>query len=516
MASLKKSMKRKPLKSKKSPKRSAKPKKSPKRSVKKSRRSPQKRKSVRRTYRLGGPCKEEKLDDNWTKDSIDTRLAILTEMFKDFSPDKAECITLLQGINTHRISEYSTWRSMYLIDDNARATYDGDVVKVGYRYVDQNNGLAKVQTRFYQRTDALLFLIMKYYRDFIPSYNSGMPGIQLSINGRIGERLSGQEFYQIFGFDHTKLIDLGKSPVPTRSQLNKFKNGTVEEDNIESKHVRGFGSDRVSHNNGVRMIYISNSVFEAFIENTSSPFVIEIFNPAISRETWDKIILFLSAYVELNDHHKAFTRENVEQFRKELVTMESYINKIHIQPKDDYYYWTIYKLSLLPSLKNYLSDIKFRIYEKDPASRLPVIVLYVNADHNLIIHEIVREIQAHFARFSAEIGSGDTPRYNMPIDNLIFLAQGNGDTKKTLAGYGLLDAYFDRDQNYGVVKISASSEPLMRRGNGGAEALPSESLEPPRISRNVSASSEPLIRRGNGGAEALPSEPRRSARNAKK
>jgi uncharacterized membrane protein YgcG len=418
-------------------------------------------------------------------------------MFKDFSPREAECITLLQGINTHRISEYITWRSMYLIDDDTRATHDGDVVKVGYRHIDQNNGLAKVQTRFYQRTDALLFLIMKYYRDCIPSYNSGMPGIQLKINDRIGDRLSGQEFYQTLGFNQ-RLIDLGESPVPTRSQLNKFKNGTVEEDNIESKHVRGFGSDRVSHNNGVRMIYISNSVFEAFIENTSSPFVTEIFNPDIIKSTWDKIILFLSAYVELNDDHKAFTRENVEQFRKELVTMESYINKIHIQPKDDYYYWTIYKLSfLLPSLQTYLSDIKFRIYEKDPAKRLPVIVLYVNADHNLRIHEIVREIQAHFSPFSAEIGSGDTPRYNMYIDNLIFLAQGNGDTKKKLEEYGVLDAYFDTNQNYGLVKIRGLREELhgASSSSGGASS-----------SRGGASSS-------SGGAES--SEPRRSTRTKK-
>ena len=470
---VKKSVKRKPVKKSattKTKRSATKTKKSTKRSATKTKTKRSPKKSVRRTYRLGGPCKKETVDENWTKKSRDARLAILTEMFKDFSPVEEKCITLLQGINTHRISEWLTWQSMYLIDDDTRARCDGDARRnIAGEMIDLNNGLAKVQTRFYQRTDALLFLIKKYYTDCYTSYNSGMPGIQLNVSNRIGSRLlSSDQFYQTLGFSE-RLIDLGQSPYPAnRKNLDKFKVGTVEEDDLPTKHVKGLGSDRVNHKNGVRIIYISNSLFEAFIENTSTPFITEIFNPRIlkyGKETWDKIILFLSAYVELDDEYKEFTPDNIEQFRKELITMESYINKIHIQPKDDYYYWTIYKLSfLLPSLKNYLSDIKFRIYEKDPASRLPVIVLYVNADHNLRIHEIVREIQQHFAPFSGEIGSGDIPRYNMPINKLICLAQGNGDTKKELEKYGLLNAYFDPDQNHGVVKIGG--EPLMGGGAG--------------------------------------------------
>ena len=160
-----KSVKKKPMKSRivkksvtkskksvKKPKRSAKNSAKPTRSSTKSEKKPKKsakrsgKKTVRRTYRLGGPCKKETVDENWTKKSKDARLAILTEMFKDFSPVEAKCITLLQGINTHRTSEYIAWYSMYLIDDDVRALCDGDVVKVGSRHIDQNNGLDKGQT----------------------------------------------------------------------------------------------------------------------------------------------------------------------------------------------------------------------------------------------------------------------------------------------------------------------------------------------------------------------------------
>lgn len=399
-------------------------------------------------------CKHEILDQQWTKKNRSQRIQILTKLFENFAPHVQTCITLIDDIHTHRTSPYNTLHSMYLIDDEQRSEYDGDVV----RYVSLHNGLDKVQTSFYQRTDAIFFLINQYYTSSITkSYQKDMPGIAVHLNEDLLKKkttgiITYEEFYEKLGFQPNQLIDLGIQPVPTnRLYLNKLQIGTEEQDDIIKRHVKGFGSDRINHRNGVRMIYLSNSVFEEFVSNTSDTFTTQLFHPDLSKETWDQFIQFLSTYVDIDDKHKQFTKENIKQIQQELITMESYIYKIHLQPKNEYYYWTIYKLSLLPL--PYITTIKFRIYEKDPSLNLPVIVLYVNAEYTSNIDEIVNDIKVHFDPFSDTIGSNITPRYNVRINHLIFLSQGNGDTKKIFNTYGILDNYFDKEDHGSVLPL---------------------------------------------------------------
>lgn len=99
-----------------------------------------------------------------------------------------------------------------------------------------------------------------------------------------------------------------------------------------------------------------------------------------------------------------------------------------------------------------IKDIKYRIYEKSKESNLPAIVLYVSTEYVSDISNILRGLHDYFQDFSDIIGSNITPRYNTRINHLIFMAQGNGDTKEILNKYGLLNLYFDKDQNYAIVK----------------------------------------------------------------
>lgn len=109
--------------------------------------------------------------------------------------------------------------------------------------------------------------------------------------------------------------------------------------------------------------------------------------------------------------------------------------KIHLMPKPEYIYDMVDKLMAMlkedPELRKSISAFKVVIepghVDKNGAP-FPSIVIYphLGAEN---ANRVMKKIQAAFSKYSEELGTGVTPRYNQKVDNLIYYSQGGGDLK---------------------------------------------------------------------------------------
>ncbi len=130
--------------------------------------------------------------------------------------------------------------------------------------------------------------------------------------------------------------------------------------------------------------------------------------------------------------------------------------KIHIQPKRQFVPLVAYKLGTLlqnEEVRKLVGEFKVKIAPGGVDSQgqeMPQIVIYpaMGRENAKRLLEILRD---QFKDAEA-YGTGKPPRYNMKVNNLLFLAQSGGDLKTALAGAGLLDEYFDKDTGHAFMK----------------------------------------------------------------
>lgn len=126
--------------------------------------------------------------------------------------------------------------------------------------------------------------------------------------------------------------------------------------------------------------------------------------------------------------------------------------KIHLQP--DRRFTPLVATHFTKLLQN--PDIRklvkmFKISTKPAGAdgnghKMPEIVIYPTLGRENV-YKLVTILRTALAK-DDEYGTGTTPRYNIDLNNLIFLAQSGGDLKNALAQAGLLDHYFDRSTEY--------------------------------------------------------------------
>ena len=126
--------------------------------------------------------------------------------------------------------------------------------------------------------------------------------------------------------------------------------------------------------------------------------------------------------------------------------------KIHLQPKRQFVPLVAYKLAQLlqdESTRELVTEFKV---QTDPESvdgegqEMPQIVIYPK-DGRENARKLL-EILKQALQDEEKYGTGKPPRYNMRVNDLLFLAQSGGDLKTSLAGAGLLDEYFDKATGY--------------------------------------------------------------------
>lgn len=165
--------------------------------------------------------------------------------------------------------------------------------------------------------------------------------------------------------------------------------------------------------------------------------------------------------------------------------------KIHIQPKRQFVPLVAYKLSNLlqnEEVRKLVGEFKVKI---DPGGvdsqgqEFPQIVIYptMGRENARRLLEILRQSLKEEERY----GTGKPPRYNIGVNNLLFLAQSGGDLKTSLAGVGLLDEYFDRDTGYAFMKGEQPywQDLTPQSGQAAKELSPQEALEQAQLMLRV-------------------------------
>ena len=125
-----------------------------------------------------------------------------------------------------------------------------------------------------------------------------------------------------------------------------------------------------------------------------------------------------------------------------------YTYKIHFQPKDDKVLEVVGKiLNTIANdniLINYISEMKFMTFMalKEAGPELPRIVVYIRSLVGLSGEQVQDTVGYILNRFIEafngweQFGTGETPRYNHKINNLIYYAQGHGRLKEYLVDSG--------------------------------------------------------------------------------
>lgn len=133
--------------------------------------------------------------------------------------------------------------------------------------------------------------------------------------------------------------------------------------------------------------------------------------------------------------------------------------KLHLQPGRANLHRVVTELARFmsqPDIQQLIYNMKMLDSEADFIPELPdstggynpQIVIYPYSGEEKA-QQLVRKATAHFANGG---GSGLTPGYNVKISDLLFLAQSDRGFKINLARIGLLDRYFDRNTNFGLLK----------------------------------------------------------------
>ena len=127
--------------------------------------------------------------------------------------------------------------------------------------------------------------------------------------------------------------------------------------------------------------------------------------------------------------------------------------KIHLQPQKEYAADVFARLiqcladdeelrALIPIFKASVAENPVR---DDAGEPVPEVVLYTPSYEAM--QKAVDKLQRYFAGWEAR-GSGDAPRFNWKVNDLMYVAQSGGDFKNALRKQGMLDAYYDENYNY--------------------------------------------------------------------
>lgn len=165
--------------------------------------------------------------------------------------------------------------------------------------------------------------------------------------------------------------------------------------------------------------------------------------------------------------------------------------KIHVQPKRQFVPLVAYRLGKLlqnEEVRKLVGEFKVKISPGGVDSRgqeMPQIVVYPAAGRENarklleILKQSLKDEERH--------GTGKPPRYNLRVNNLLFLAQSGGDLKTALAGAGLLDEYFDKDTGYAFMKGEKAQwqELTPQSAQTTKELSPQEALEQAQLMLQV-------------------------------
>lgn len=191
-------------------------------------------------------------------------------------------------------------------------------------------------------------------------------------------------------------------------------------------------------------------------------------------------------------------RDNAEYVRGHMTDAKiggllSQEYKIHIQPKREFVPLVAHRLGTLlqnEEVRKLVGEFKVKINAGGVDSQgqeMPQIVIYpvMGRENAKKLLEILRQSLKDEEKY----GTGKPPRYNLRVNNLLFLAQSGGGLKTALAGTGLLDEYFDKDTGYAFMKgekanwsdITPQSSPEQTT----TEISPQEALEQAQIMLQV-------------------------------
>lgn len=149
-------------------------------------------------------------------------------------------------------------------------------------------------------------------------------------------------------------------------------------------------------------------------------------------------------------------RARVEDYINNPKTMLDQEFKIHLQPKRQFVPLMASRLSRLLQSEEVRTLVQEFKVLTDPrrvdsqGQEMAQIVIYPqmgreNAKRLLgLLRDALRDDEKY--------GSGQTPRYNMRDNNLLFIAQSSGDLKSALAQSGLLDDFFDPNTNHAFMR----------------------------------------------------------------
>ncbi len=144
-----------------------------------------------------------------------------------------------------------------------------------------------------------------------------------------------------------------------------------------------------------------------------------------------------------------------EKLSLEELRLTAHQFKIHLQPKKEFLPVVFKKLvdtlgkdeelgGLVPVFKASTSP---EIVRDENGQVVPEIVLYCSS------YNAMRSVTAKLEKYLKECedkGNGFTPRFNLKINNLMYVTQSGADFKNELFKHGLLDEYYDKNYNYAV------------------------------------------------------------------
>ncbi|MBI2053117.1 MAG: hypothetical protein HYT41_00010 [Candidatus Sungbacteria bacterium] len=131
--------------------------------------------------------------------------------------------------------------------------------------------------------------------------------------------------------------------------------------------------------------------------------------------------------------------------------------KIHLQPKKEFLPAVFQELAkafandeqlreLVPFFK---ASVSSELVRDENGQVVPEIVLYCPSYNAM--RGVVAKLEEYLKDYEKK-GSGDVPRYNWKINDLVYVAQSGADFKNSLLKRGLLDEYYDKNYNYAVRK----------------------------------------------------------------
>lgn len=157
--------------------------------------------------------------------------------------------------------------------------------------------------------------------------------------------------------------------------------------------------------------------------------------------------------------------------------------KIHLQPKRQFVPLIAFRLGKLlqdDEVRRLVERFKVKISPGGVDSQgqeFPQIVIYPAMGRENA--KKLLEVLSQSLKDAEKYGTGKPPRYNIKVNNLLFLAQSGGDLKTALAGAGMLDEYFDKDTSYAFMKGEKAQWKglIPQSGQATEELSPQEALE---------------------------------------